>query len=71
MYSNMRVCACVVSYREDYRGALSSEEMAVLEELAIIKELSLKALAAREEEIRAIRDGQLKATNKVHACTCS
>ena len=53
------------SPRDDYRGALSAEEMAALEEAARVKDLCLQAIAAREAEVRAIRDGQLTASMTV------
>ncbi len=51
--------------RDDYRGALSAEEMALLEEAGQRKALCLEAIAAREAEIRGIRDGDIKASTKV------
>ena len=57
------------SSRDDYRGALSAEEMAALEEGARLKDLCLQAIAAREAQIRAIRDGQLTACSTVSCLT--
>ena len=50
--------------RDDYRGALSAEEMSALEEAAREKTVCLEMILNREKEIRDIRDGRITA-NKV------
>ena len=57
------MCTCTV--RDAYQGALSEEEMAALEQAAIEKSKALSLIEARENEIRAIRDGRLT-SKKVH-----
>ena len=51
--------------RDDYKGALSVEEMTLLEEAGRRKSLCIEAILARETEIRGIRDGDIKASTRV------
>ena len=56
----MCVCVCVcLSHRDAYKGGLSAEEMAELEELANEKSAGMSLLVERDNEIRGIRDGTI------------
>ena len=47
--------------RDSYKGALSVEEMAELEEMAREKAAGISLLIERDNEIRGIRDGTILA----------
>ena len=51
--------------RESYRGDLSAEEMAALEQAAQIKAQALAKISSREQEIIAIAEGILLPAKKV------
>ena len=53
--------------RDSYKGALSQEEMELLEEASRKKTLALALLRERDQELEMIRDGQLT-SSKVGQC---
>lgn len=52
--------------RDAYRGDLSREEMAALEEAARAKALALNTISNREKEILAIADGLLSSKQVIY-----
>lgn len=55
----------VLYIRDSYRGDLSAEEMAALEEAAQIKAMAISKITNREEEIIDIAEGLLLPSKKV------